>query len=296
MKKLLLISVLFFTIKASSKESRVLQSPSFGRVGVAKCPIKQGNIIYAFRNLYNYITQEIHEFEDNCDASARGGNGNNYGFIRLKQKPTVSIVSNSSIKIYPNPTIGIINIANKKVSQILVTNSLGKIVYQNNLKDDINFNLIKPNVIFKYTINIYNHLSLEKDLISIYRIINFICLYKLDELVVIIDKIPQVISFQNLYILKNLILGLTPNTPIELIKKLKIKFNEVVILDINNSFYLNSKINEIVNEIKPENLDCVKNFTMFKDMYHQYPKIYDLIYHFNKNNISNTYARFKILK
>lgn len=29
-----------------------------------------------------------------------------------------------------------------------------KIVYQNNLKDDINFNLIKPNVIFKYTINI----------------------------------------------------------------------------------------------------------------------------------------------
>ena len=131
MKKLLLISVLFFTIKASSKESRVLQSPSFGRVGVAKCPIKQGNIIYAFRNLYNYITQEIHEFEDNCDASARGGNGNNYGFIRLKQKPTVSIVSNSSIKIYPNPTIGIINIANKKVSQILVTNSLGKIVYQN---------------------------------------------------------------------------------------------------------------------------------------------------------------------
>lgn len=171
-----------------------------------------------------------------------------------------------------------------------------KIVYQNNLKDDINFNLIKPNVIFKYTINIYNHLSLEKDLISIYRIINFIYLYKLDELVVIIDKIPQVISFQNLYILKNLILGLTPNTPIELIKKLKIKFNEVVLLDINNSFYLNSKINEILNEIKPKNLECIESLNMFKNMYLKYPKFYDLVYNFNENNISTTYDSFKLLK
>lgn len=94
----------------------------------SKCPIKQGNIIYAFRNLYNQFNGEIYEFEDNCNSANRGGNT---GFIRLKQKPAAPVVKNNITNIYPNPTKGVVNIANKKTSQVIVSNSLGVVVYQN---------------------------------------------------------------------------------------------------------------------------------------------------------------------
>lgn len=136
-----------------------------------KCPIKQGNIIYAFRNLYNYITQEIHEFEDNCDgAAARGGNGNTYGFIRLKQKPIASIVNKSNVKVFPNPASTFVNVECKNISSVQVHDILGRIVinnkYNNSNRIQLNISNLRKGIYIIRITTIDGKLEKEKFIIN----------------------------------------------------------------------------------------------------------------------------------
>lgn len=88
-----------------------------------KCPIKQGNIIYAFRNLYNQFNGEIYEFDDNCDAASRG---TNVGFIRLKQPPKKNVIVKDNLNVYPNPTVQSITLVGSLIKLVEVYDLAGK--------------------------------------------------------------------------------------------------------------------------------------------------------------------------
>jgi hypothetical protein len=96
-----------------------------------KCPVKNGVVVYAARNLYNAIIGKIYRFEDKCDNAARGTNTPTK-FIRLNQpKPTpVAQIKTEEIVVYPNPAKSTLNITCNKIKQITVVDALGKTAIQ----------------------------------------------------------------------------------------------------------------------------------------------------------------------
>lgn len=102
-----------------------------------KCPLKDGNIIYAIRNLYNAITGSINQFEDNCDANTQSrGASQETKMIRLKQpRAKQSIVKDGNIVLYPNPTRNIINIISPNIKAIEVVDIMGKVVLQKSINN-----------------------------------------------------------------------------------------------------------------------------------------------------------------
>lgn len=97
-----------------------------------KCPLKDGTIVYAARNLYNAITHEIHKFDNACDDGSTLTRGVNkqVGMIRLKQPKSKSIIiANHSIFIYPNPAKSLVNITTKHIiSRVELINVLGNTI------------------------------------------------------------------------------------------------------------------------------------------------------------------------
>lgn len=95
-----------------------------------RCPLTYGTVVYAYRNLYNAITNKIHEFENNCEGYAARGS-NKPQFIRLKQPKQIPIVQQTEKKkllIYPNPAVNNITIKFPNIKQILVYDIHGRIV------------------------------------------------------------------------------------------------------------------------------------------------------------------------
>jgi hypothetical protein len=99
-----------------------------------KCPIKDGSVIYAARNLFNALTKKIHKFDDACegyDNNARGVK-KQFEIIRLKQPKTKQIVQQEApnILLYPNPTNSFVNIISKKdaIREIKIVDMMGKTI------------------------------------------------------------------------------------------------------------------------------------------------------------------------
>lgn len=104
-----------------------------------RCPIKSGLIVYAFRNLYNTLTNRINRFEETCGGElARGTQPQ--GFIRLHQpKPAKNTkplpkINTGQLSIYPNPADKQINISCKNAIQVEVTNVFGTVAISKNVR------------------------------------------------------------------------------------------------------------------------------------------------------------------
>ncbi len=109
-----------------------------------KCPIKDGTVIYAARNLYNALTRKINKFDNACEGNNTGARGikKQVEMIRLKQPKAKTVVDykNQTVSIYPNPAKSIVNITTVKdgIKQIEFVSVLGKtvkIVSVSNLKN-----------------------------------------------------------------------------------------------------------------------------------------------------------------
>jgi hypothetical protein len=93
-----------------------------------KCPIKNGTIIYAYRNLYNALSNEINYFEDDCDNAAQArGVKKPIEMIRLKQpKVKQNVIVDNKLLIYPNPTSNYFILKSKAMASISIFNTLGQ--------------------------------------------------------------------------------------------------------------------------------------------------------------------------
>lgn len=110
-----------------------------------KCPIKEGSVIYAARNLYNALTREIHRFDNACDGANARGEKNQVEMIRLKQPKTTAIVKQGtkSIILFPNPANSIVNISSKQdaIKEINVIDMLGKTIKTITVNNQMNTQL-----------------------------------------------------------------------------------------------------------------------------------------------------------
>jgi hypothetical protein len=94
------------------------------------CPLTNGTIVYAIRNLYNAITERINDFENNCEPPAARGT-NKPAFIRLKQPKQLPIVQQAEKKkllIYPNPASSMITLKYPDIKQVILYDIHGRAV------------------------------------------------------------------------------------------------------------------------------------------------------------------------
>ena len=79
---------------------------------ILACPITAGMVVYSSRDLFNYLNNTHIVFEDAC-GSSDNNSGRQVKPKAAKNAPSVIASSNKvtgSIKVYPNPTNGILNI------------------------------------------------------------------------------------------------------------------------------------------------------------------------------------------
>ena len=96
-----------------------------------RCPLKDGVVVYAFRNLYNAITQRINKFENNCDGQLAGrGVKPLKQFIRLKPKPVIEVNPISSTILYPNPADNIVSVKADNIKSFIISDATGKVVLE----------------------------------------------------------------------------------------------------------------------------------------------------------------------
>ena len=100
-----------------------------------RCPLKDGEIIYAARSLYNFMTESTETFDNACDGVAGKGTKRKAAPAKSRYLPTV-------IKVYPNPAKGSFNIdfpaTEKGQSTITLTDVFGKKVLQKTVSQRLN--------------------------------------------------------------------------------------------------------------------------------------------------------------
>jgi len=118
-----------------------------------KCPLKDGNIVYAARNLYNTMTGKINEFSGDCEGYS--------GMLRKAQPITKNSVSSNEVLVYPNPTAGVVNIQlpkdDKGCWKLVVTNIYGeKVIEKQLMQKEGATQLSLSGSKGLYVINVYN--------------------------------------------------------------------------------------------------------------------------------------------
>jgi len=106
-----------------------------------RCPLKDGVVVYAVRNLYNAMTNRINEFTDNCESGQqRSSSGTSKPqFVRLKQPKTKTLdaeIAKSSLVVYPNPANSIVNVSYSKMKQLVITDMTGRTVMTMQLNNE----------------------------------------------------------------------------------------------------------------------------------------------------------------
>ncbi len=100
-----------------------------------RCPLKDGEIIYAARSLYNFMTESNETFDNACDGVAGRGTKRTKAPAKSRYLPTV-------IKVYPNPAKGSFNIdfpaTEKGQSTLTLTDVFGKKVLQKTVSQRLN--------------------------------------------------------------------------------------------------------------------------------------------------------------
>ena len=115
------------------------------------CPVKSGTIVYAYRNLYNAITQKINKFDNSCGGELGKGVKKTQGFIRLKAKSVLAESNKTSI-LYPNPASDIVTVKANNIHNITIFDVMGKVVIEKKVANENGPNVIDvkslPNGIF----------------------------------------------------------------------------------------------------------------------------------------------------
>ncbi len=91
-----------------------------------KCPLRDGIIIYAFRNLYNSLTDRINSFEETCNGTLARGVQKTNTYKRVKEKSNVTINKITGLFVYPNPANRVLNISLNDIKAIELYDVLGK--------------------------------------------------------------------------------------------------------------------------------------------------------------------------
>ncbi len=118
-----------------------------------KCPITNGTIVYAARNLYNAITSTINNFDNSCDdnQAARGIEKMPTEFIRLKQPKTKAAIEpiNQVVTVYPNPAKTVLNITCNNMKQLEVVDAIGNTAIKKQLNGISNIQLNVESILQK---------------------------------------------------------------------------------------------------------------------------------------------------
>jgi subtilisin family serine protease len=119
------------------------------------CPQKNGEIIFAARSLYNYISQLDETFPTAC------GNNLARGYVKVDAKAKVGV---NNISIYPNPSKGNFSIkfpsASRGVNTVKVLDTYGKTILQQSVISGIqNININKTLASGIYTVQITNNIT-----------------------------------------------------------------------------------------------------------------------------------------
>ena len=100
-----------------------------------RCPLKDGEIIYAARSLYKFMTESSESFEYACDGAANRGATKRIAAAKSRYLPTTT-------KVYPNPAKGSFNIdfpaTEKGQSTIVMTDVFGKKVLEKTVSQRLN--------------------------------------------------------------------------------------------------------------------------------------------------------------
>ncbi len=136
-----------------------------------RCPLKNGLVIYAVRNLYNAITREIHQFENNCEGTSQfkgSSTTSPQGFIRLhprKETKTIQQVT-KPIVLYPNPAKGIVKVNGANIAAISIYDVMGKTVVTGNYNKATTFTIdiskLQKGIYFVRIINADKTSKIEK--------------------------------------------------------------------------------------------------------------------------------------
>ncbi len=123
------------------------------------CPQKNGEIIYAARSLYNYVTQLDETFSTAC------GNNLARGYIKIDAKSKIAV---SSISIYPNPSKGNFSIkfpsTSRGLNTVKILDTYGKTIMQQSvISGTQNININKTLASGIYTVQITNNISGKTD-------------------------------------------------------------------------------------------------------------------------------------
>ena len=88
------------------------------------CPLTNGTVVYWARNLYNRITGQHQIFSNDCGTREEDA--------RKAMKPVNKTISTGEIKVYPNPTTGVVNIQLPASGNWLITATDidGRVVWQ----------------------------------------------------------------------------------------------------------------------------------------------------------------------
>jgi Matrixin/Secretion system C-terminal sorting domain len=119
------------------------------------CPQKNGEIIYAARSLYNYVTQLDETFSTAC------GNNLARGYTKIDAKAKLAV---SSISIYPNPSKGNFSVkfpsTSRGINTVKVLDTYGKTIMQQSvISGTQNININKTLASGIYTVQITNSIT-----------------------------------------------------------------------------------------------------------------------------------------
>ncbi len=124
-----------------------------------KCPLRNGVVVYAARNLYNAMTRTINHFQDDCNSYYRGVRSD---FIRLNE-PTAT---KSKLVIYPNPAKTSVNVLCNKMKQVELLGLFGRKVItkmlSNTDKTVIDISTLQKGLFLIKVITTDNNVKIEK--------------------------------------------------------------------------------------------------------------------------------------
>lgn len=131
----------------------------------SKCPVKNGAVVYAARNLYNAITGEINYFANDCNIGQ--ARGMRKGMTQATQSQITK--ADNKFTLYPNPATNTVNIVSSiAIKQIEIVDLMGRVVVTkanvNNIAVQLNNLQLKTGVyVVKSTLS--NNTTITKKLI-----------------------------------------------------------------------------------------------------------------------------------
>jgi hypothetical protein len=126
-----------------------------------KCPLNNGLVVYAARNLYNSMFGTIRKFTNNCNGSSARG---------IQQPSIVQNIKTNKLLLFPNPATNTVNISYIKMKHIEVIDMLGRKVLDKELfnanKTQLDLTKLKKGLHIVRVTNTKNEVTVDKLIIE----------------------------------------------------------------------------------------------------------------------------------